>query len=533
MMIRSVVERRILLCVLLVLSLSAATAAQNPVDLIQTRNIKAEMFFLSADEMAGRKTASHEAQIAANYIASEFLRFGLKPMGDDGTYFQNFDLVTAWPDMPNMALVARRNGVEKSYQLNHDFDFSDLLESNNPTTVTGPLVFLGYGVNAPEYEYDDFSGIDLHGKIALVLTHEPQESDPNSRFKGKWNTIHAYDVYKYEQIRKAGAAALLIVHESTPHRPPDNPSAPHDWSIPTPLIALAGSTWDLPIFGITEATADELLSNSGKTIATLQKAIDQGFKPQSFPVAGVEITMKKALRDRQVVRARNVIALLEGSDPKIKDEYVVISGHYDHMGIVQGRIYRGADDNASGTIGVLESARAYTQGKVRPRRSIIFAAFDAEEAAMLGAEYFVENPVLPLAKAAANLNMDMIGRDENTPTWKLDPGQTSNSVNLVGTLYNPDLRRIIEKNNQTIGLQLDFKTDTSDPEQWFDRSDHIIFATKSIPMVLFNTGEHRDYHTENDTWDKINYPKLEKIIRLVFLTSVDVANSDSRPRFIP
>jgi Zn-dependent M28 family amino/carboxypeptidase len=513
--------------------LSVVAAAQRPVDLVQTNNIKAEMFFLSADEMAGRKTASHEAQIAANYIASEFLRFGLKPMGNDGTYFQNFDLVTAWPDKQNLALTARQNGVEKSYQLDHDFDFSNLLESNNPATATGPLVFLGYGVNAPEYGYNDFSGIDLHGKTALVLTHEPQESNPNSRFKGKWNTIHAYDVYKYEQIRKAGAAGLLIVRESTPHRPSDKPSAPHDWSMPTPLIALAGSMWDLPIFGVTEAAADELLASSGKTIASLQKTIDQSFKPQSFPVPGVEITMTKALKERQVVRARNVIALLEGSDPKLKDEYVVISGHYDHVGVVQGRIYRGADDNTSGTIGVLESARAYTQGKVRPRRSIMFIAFDAEEAAMLGSGYLAENPVLPLNKAVADLNMDMIGRDEDTPTWKLTTDQTNNSVNLVGTLYNPDLRRIIERNNQSIGLQLDFKTDTTDPEEWFDRSDQIVFATKSVPMVLFNTGEHRDYHTENDTWDRINYPKLEKIIRLVFLTSVELANSDARLRFTP
>jgi hypothetical protein len=513
--------------------LCVSAAAQRLVDLIQTSNIKAEMFFLSADAMAGRKTASHEAQIAANYIASEFVRFGLKPVGDDGTYFQNFDLVTAWPDKPNMALVARQNRTEKSYQLDHGFDFEDLVESNNPATVTGPLVFLGYGINAPEYGYNDFAGIDLRGKIALVLTYEPQQSDPNSRFKGKWNTIHAYDVYKYEQVRKAGAAGLLIVRQGTSHWPPDRPDAPHDWSMPSPLIALAGNTWDLPIFGITEATADELLANSGKTVATLQKAIDQGFKPQSFLVPKVEITMKKALKDRQVVHARNVIALLEGSDPKLKDEYVVISGHYDHMGIVQGRIYRGADDNASGIIGVLESARAYVHGKVRPRRSIMFIAFDAEEAAMLGSAYFARVPILPLDKAVADLNMDAIGRNEDTRNWKLTPGQTINSVNLVGTLYNPDLRRTIERNNQSIGLQLDFKTDTNDIEEWFDRSDQINFAIKSVPMVLFTTGEHRDYHTENDTWDKINYPKLEKIIRLVFLTSADVANSETRPRFTP
>ena len=514
--------------------LSISAVAQSPVDLIQTSNIKAEMVFLSSDAMAGRKTGSHEAEIAANYIASEFLRFGLKPMGDGGTYFQNFNLVSAWPDAPHMALTARRNGVEKSYRFDRDFDISDVLQSDNSATATGPLVFLGYGVNAPEYEYNDFSGINLHGKIALVLNHEPQESDPNSRFKGAWNTIHGYDVYKYEQVRKAGAAGLLIVKDGRPsHWPPDRPDAPHDWSTPTALIAFPSGTWDLPIFEVTKATADELLSHSGKTIAILQKRIDQSFKPQSFVVPGVQITMKKALKDRKVIRARNVIGLLEGADPKLKDEYVVISGHYDHMGIVQGRIYRGADDNASGTIGVLESARAYTQGKVRPKRSVMFIALDAEEAAMLGSEHFVENPVLPLDKAVADLNMDSIGRDEETRNWKVTPEQTHNSVNLVGTLYNPDLRQMIEKSNQLIGLQLDFKTDTSDREEWFDRSDQIIFATKSVPMVLFTTGEHRDYHTEQDTADRINYPKLEKIIRLVFLTSLDVANADSPPRFTP
>jgi hypothetical protein len=510
-----------------------AAVAQNPAGLIKTINIKAEMFFLSSDAMAGRKTGSREAEIAANYVASEFMRFGLKPMGDSGTYFQNFDLVSASPDKPEMALVVRQNGRQKPYQFDTDFDVSDILQSNNSATVTGPLVFVGYGVNAPEYGYNDFSGIDLRGKVALVLTHEPQQSDPKSRFKGKWNTIHAYDVYKYEQIRKAGAAGVLILKDTNSHWPVDDPGAPHDWSTTTPVLAPAWGRWDLPIFEVTETVANELLANSGKTIAALQKSIDQSFQPQSFLVPGVEITMKKSVKDRQTIRARNVIGLLEGSDPKLKSEYVVISGHYDHVGVVQGRIYRGADDNASGTIGVMEGARAFTQGEAQPRRSVLFVAFDAEEAAMLGSAYFVENPMLPLDKAVADLNMDMIGGDEDSQNWKLDPVQTRNSVNLVGTLYNPDLRRAIEKNNQSVGLQLDFKTDSNDVEEWFDRGDQIVFATKSVPMVLFNTGETRNYHTERDTWDKINYPKMEKIIRLVFLTAVDLANSDTRPRFSP
>src|SRR5262249_40457519 len=149
------------------------------------------------------------------------------------------------------------------------------------------------------------------------------------------------------------------------------PDAPHDWSTPTALFAFPSGTWDLPIFEVNRATADELLSSSGETIASLRKDIDQSFQPRAFVVPGIQITMNKVLKDRKAIRARNVIGLLEGSDGKLKDEYVVISGHYDHMGIVQGRIYHGADDNSSGTIGVIESARAYTQGKVRPRRSVM------------------------------------------------------------------------------------------------------------------------------------------------------------------
>ncbi len=516
---------------ILLLLIPVGLFAQQPVELIRANHLKADIFFLAADEMAGRKTASNEARIAANYAASEFLRLGLKPLGDNDTYFQTYDLVKAVQDDAAISLTAQFTGIEKTYQINHDFDPD--FSSNTSTIATAPVVFLGYGIGAPEYGYNDLSGIDLKGKIALILSHEPQEFDEHSKFKGKWNTLHAYGDSKFEVLRKAGAAGVLVIRESNPHRPPDKPSGPHDWDMTTPLYALAGRTLDFPIDDINEDVADELLATSGKTVASLQRAIDASFRPQSFVVPGVTVTIRKELKERQVVHGRNVIAMLEGSDPALKKEYVIVSAHYDHVGVVQGRIYRGADDNASGVAGVLEVARAYALGKVKPKRSVVFLLFDSEEEGLLGAFYYVSHPVLPLGQTVAVLNSDMIGRDENTPTWPNIAATSHNSVNLTGTLYSPDLRQVIERNNREIHLDLDFKTDGSDPEEWFDRSDHFPFAVNSVPMVLFTTGEHADYHTENDTWDKINYPKLEKIARLIFLSSVELANASGKPKFVP
>ena len=180
----------------------------------------------------------------------------------------------------------------------------------------------------------------------------------------------------------------------------------------------------------------------------------------------------------------------------------------------------------------MQIAKAYVQGGVRPKRSILFVVFEAEEEGLLGAAYYVRHPIFPLKNTAANLNMDMIGRDEDSPTWKTPADQNRNSVNVVGTLYNPALAKTIERSNREIGLKLDYKTDARDPESWFARSDHFPFAIEGVPMVLFNTGEHPDYHTEQDTPERINYPKMEKIVRLIFLTSLDVANAGERIPFV-
>ena len=503
--------------------------AQKPENLITQTDIKAQMYFLASDDMAGRDAGSLGGRIAANYIASEFARLGLKPAGDASTYFQKLELVRYDLDAGAMGMKAKINGVEKTFEFRKDFNWAR--QSGKTDTVSGGLVFVGYGVNAPEYGYNDFEGMDLNGKILLVLNGEPQGNDPDSKFKGKWGTIHGYAHYKMEQLRKTGAAGVLMVTVGPSARLPRKASGPTNGGAgPENLVSLNTNFWDIATFSIRPEVANQLLN--GLKIEDLAKEIDTDGRPHSQAIPDVTVTMNKAVKNSQVVASRNVVGMLEGSDPALKNEYVIVTAHYDHVGVMNGLIYRGADDNASGTIGVMQIAKAFMEGKVKPKRSILFAVFEAEERGLLGAAYYVEHPVVPLAQTVANLNMDMIGRDEDSPTWNTTPEQNTNAVNVVGTLYNPDLRRVIDVSNRNVDLKLDYKTDTQDKEGWFSRSDHFPFAIHGVPMVLFNTGENADYHTENDRPEKINYVKMTKIVKLVFLTAEDVANRRDRIAFV-
>ncbi len=532
---------RAFLCTALLACAGAALVAQSRppappgAALITAAGLKGDVFFLAADDMNGRDSLSHEGRIAANYIAAEFMRLGLEPIAS-GTYFQNFAMTVATVDRDRTALVVHWASVSKTFQFGHDFQF--IGQSNSPATVTGPVVFAGYGVSAPEYAYDDFAGLDMAGKIALVLTHEPQDQSADSAFKGKWNTIHAYNRYKIENIRRHGAAGILIVNEWTPHRPPMAPSGPRPANQPN--YALASGFLDIPVFTISREAADEILKSSNNTIDRLKESIDHTGHPasemltttspsgQQIPVV---VTMNKALNDRRVIETRNVVGLLEGTDPQLEAEVVAVTAHYDHIGVAGDRVYNGADDNASGTAGVLEIARAFAQSGVKPKRSVLFMVFEAEERGLLGAYQYAMTPLVPLKQTVAVLNMDMIGRDEDSPTWSTHPADNANGVNIVGTLYNPALRKLIEKENAGVGLKLDYKTDADDRESWFARSDHFPFAEHNVPMVLFNTGEHPDYHTEHDTWDRLDYPKMEKIVRLIYLSARDLADSNQKIAF--
>jgi hypothetical protein len=521
----------VLLALLFALPALSQQPKQQPTDLIRTTDLQADLFFLSSDALAGRQAGSLGDHIATDYVAAEFMRLGLKPVGDNGTYFQNMDLVYGDVDRDRTTLTGKIAGVAHTFALNQDFRW--VRSSLRPTAVCGSIVFAGYGIDAPEYSYNDLAGVDLKGKVALILPREPQASDPNSKFMGTWDTYHAFNWEKVEVLRKAGVAGLLIVQGAGPGREVKPIPASSQRSAGGPSIALAGQMWDLPVFTVQRQVADQFLAPSGKTVEMLQQEIDRTLHPDSFDVPQSSACLTKAYTNLETHNGRNVVGLLEGSDPRLQGQTIIVTAHHDHMGEIDGHIYHGADDNGSGTASVMRIAQAFVRGNVRPKRSILFMVYDGEERIFLGSYYYITHPLVPLNETVANFNMDMIGRDENEPNWPVPPDGNVNMVNVLGTRYNPGLSQIIANANRSQGLVLDHKMDTIDPDSLWSRSDHFWMATLHIPQVEFQTGLHPDYHTDNDTWQRINYNKLTKIARLVFLSVEDLANSGERVAFLP
>ncbi len=355
--------------------LAAALGAQDgrqAAGLIQPDDLKADIAFLASDDLRGRNSGSVEDHIAADFIASEFMRLGLQPVGDAGTYFQKMEIDTAEVDRDHTAFTAKIAGAEHAYRLGPDFRWAR--QSLRAGTACGPIAFAGYGISAPEYGYDDFASIDVKGKVLMVLAREPQADDPNSRFMGTWDTYHAFNWQKLEEARKRGAAGLLLVQDRVARAVKQTPAnSPRPTGQPD--FALAGEMWDIPTFTVARDVADELLAPTGKTTDALQAAIDRSLRPASLEVAASSACLTKAFRNFEAHQGRNVAALLEGSDPNLKAETILVTAHHDHMGEANGHIYHGADDNASGVAGMLAVARAFVRGHVRPKRSVLFVAY--------------------------------------------------------------------------------------------------------------------------------------------------------------
>ncbi|MGE3841654.1 MAG: M28 family peptidase [Vicinamibacterales bacterium] len=518
-----VLQRGLVAGIVLVLTIPAMLRA---LDDIQPDTLEAHTTFLASPLMGGRNTASLEGRIAANYVASHFERLRLLPVGDDRSWFQSFSLNRGWLNVDATALSARIVDTDETFELGRDFGFPQ--QSLRAAVVRAPLVFAGFAVDAPEYEYSDFKDIDVAGKVVLAFAEEPQQHDAGSRFKGRWPTLHSNYWHKAEQVRRTGAAGLLLIATNTQSGPRRQQSAVD--SQPSPLFAPSGDLWDLPVFIISPQAADRLLRVSGRTSQQIRDALDHTGRPASFDLPNVVVTMRKNVMDVETLQARNVVAVLAGADPVRRREHVVVAAHYDHLGSFGDTVFPGADDNASGVAALLEIARALAEGPT-PRRSVIFIAFDGEERGLLGSFHYVSHPITALSDTVAMVNLDMIGGDEDSPTWKTPSVDNRNRVNVVGTVYSPDMRRVVEASNESIGLALDFKTDDADPEGWFGRSDHFAFATKSVPIVLFNTGEHPDYHSERDTTATLNHAKQARIARLALATVRRLANDDPPPAF--
>ncbi len=448
---------------------------------------------LAAPEMAGRATGSPGMERAARFIASEFERAGLAPGGDAGSYFQGFDVVTGIHLGEGNRLRLQPGERAEEYQIGRDFtpfSFSDSGE------VHGEVVFAGYGITAPELQYDDYAGLEVTGKIVLLLSGEPRERDTESPFRRPEAYRYTEVRYKVLNAREHGARGVILV---------TNPLAQGDE--PERLFAFRGVT-SVSQSGILAVNAlrsvpETILAGTGRSLREVQQAIDRTLAPQSFPVPGVQVEIAVRLITEHG-QAWNVIGVLRGTDPELRDQAVVVGAHYDHLGhggetslapSRYGEVHPGADDNASGVAGVIGLAREFaaTGGA---RRTVVFVAFAGEEMGLLGSAQYVGRPTVPLERTVAMFNMDMIGRlREGLYVFGVDTGK--------------EFRETLEMANRDTALQLRFGGDGYGP------SDHTPFYAKDRPVLFFFTGPHEDYHRPSDTPDKINARGMEQVVRLI------------------
>ena len=521
-------------------------SSQSPIapktDAITAARMRADLEFLSGDGFRGRLTNTPENALALEWMKARFQRLGLKPMGANGTYFLPYDLSIGSLGAGN-ELTITSGGAASRYTVANGFYPH---RYSAATTASGDVVFAHFGIRAPALGYDDLTG-DVRGKILLVLDHEPGENDSTSVFDGVVTSEYTNPLKKALAAQAAGAAGVLVVTDVQNHQAPQNfenalraywPETPPRF-LPYTLAAWANRL-TIPVGQISVAVADSLVRGTGKSLLELGRSSEsvRGSATQALP--GVRATLTTVVV-RTAVPDRNVVAAIEGSDPRLKDEWIVITGHVDHNGAVGDTIFHGADDNGSGAVALLAIAEAYAEAAAsgrRPKRSVLFLATNSEERGpLMGSWGYTEAPSVPLEKTAAMLNMDMIGRNEEVPEnggarFRGLPVQSSasneNSVTLLGWSRS-SLTADVERANARYKLTLKKNYDNN-VSQLIRRSDSWPFLQHGVPAIWFHTGLHPDYHLVTDQADRINYPKMERIARLVHQTSWDLANAATRPR---
>jgi Zn-dependent M28 family amino/carboxypeptidase len=486
---------------------AAATAAlpselKPSLDSLSADTIMQHTKALSSDEYEGRGPGTKGEELTVNYLTEQFKRLGLKPGNPDGTYVQKVPLV-GFTGQPTVSLTA--GGKKIDLRFPQDYVAVSRRFVPESKVENSDIVFVGYGVVAPEYGWDDYKGVDVRGKTIVMLINDPavpDASDPKKlderMFKGRAMTYYGRWTYKYEIASEKGAAAAIIIHEEGPAGYPfevvSGSWSRENFDIQNPdknMSRVAVESW------IHLDRAKELLTAGGQDFDTLKKAaISKDFKPVPLN-AKASFEIKNTLRE---INSQNVVAKLEGSDAKLKDEYVVYTAHWDHLGrdpkLAGDQIFNGALDNASGTAALLEIAEAFSKLPRPPKRSVLFLAVTAEEKGLLGAKYYATNPLYPANRTLANINMDGVNQ------W----GRTRDIV-MVGD-DNSTLIDILRETAQAQGRAV--KPDPEPEKGFFYRSDHFEFAKVGIPALYTDSGTEyvgkdeaysqrkRDEYTKND-----------------------------------
>lgn len=467
---------------------------------ITTADLKKHLNIIAGAEMEGRDTPSPGLEKAAEYIESRFWSFGVKP-GNNGSYRQYYDLEKDSASTLSLHIAGTDLTPGKDFSpwlqmpQNADLDFSE-------------YIFVGYGI--VDESRDDYKDADVNGKLVVLLNGQPEGFTTNKPRRQS----PAFTANKIANAKNKGAAAVLIISEELPSQQMLNNAYR-----PRPNAAAQQENSAIPVFYIN----DNIVSKTGKNIKQIKELIGSRIiDPVVTPVR----TAIRYASGKKIATVSNVVGIVEGSDKK--DECLFITAHYDHVGIDnKGNIYYGADDDGSGTVAVIDMAEAFAKAKKEgkgPRRTVVFMLVSGEEKGLWGSEHYAENPVYPLEKTTANLNIDMIGRID-TERMLAD---TLNYVYVVGhNKLSTDLPKINEEmNNKYTKLVLDYKfDDPNDPNRIYYRSDHYNFAKKGVPVLFFYDGMLKaDYHKPTDTVDKINFPLLAKRAQMIFYTAWEMAN---------
>jgi aminopeptidase YwaD len=461
-------------------------------------SLRSHARYLASTELTGRAVDTPGIKLARDYIAKEFVRYGLAPGGDNGTYFQAFDVATG------VALKQPTRLALGDAALNVETDWIPLGLSASGK-AEGEVVFAGYGITAKDYGYDDYAGLDVKGKIVLALRYEPPPLNEKSPFqKPPRYSTHAALRAKANNARDHGAIGMILVDLN------------HAGGEQKELISMRSSLWrggnSIVAAQVKRRHVETWLAPHAVSLSALKDKIDRVEKPASITLPKLKVSLSVTLEEiRQ--QTENVIGVLPGSEVNLRRENVVIGAHYDHIGYghfgtrdssTEGEIHHGADDNASGTAVLLQLAERMSRGAAKPARTIIFAAFSAEELGLHGSRHYVNHPPFPLGSTKAMLNLDMVGRLRD------------NRLTVFGTNSAKEAGAIVVDAARDLGLEVR-------QSDGIGRSDHMSFYNKKIPVLHFFTGTHPDYHRPSDTWDKLNYEGMAKITDLILMTTRKIA----------
>ncbi len=533
--------------------------------------------YLASDELEGRGIGTKGIDAAAEYLAGEFEKLGLKTQWFDGQPFQTFSVnsTTELGEKKNNRLTltgpAEGEGKPQKFELKLDEEFSPLAVGGSGK-FDAPMVFAGYGITAEDLEYDDYDGIDAKGKIVVMLRKEPQQANPHSKFNGTKASEHATFRRKVANAFEHEAAGVIIVNDNfdlvarskaerkrltdamqrlndlhTRYAEIEDPSDDQFNKHVEEVAKLSkqinesaekiqqkqfdqivkfreagvGNRKTMPVFFVERAKIEPVVQAAlGKSLAEIETAIDADLKPQSGALDGWKANGQAEVITRKA-EIKNVVGVLEGEGP-LAEETVIVGAHYDHLGMGGAgtfapwtvAVHNGADDNASGTAALLEVARQLAASEKKPRRRIVFIAFSGEERGLLGSAHYVKNPRFPLASTVAMINMDMVGRLKD------------NKLIVQGIETAKEFDVMMDRLNE------EYKFEITPKAGGYGPSDHASFYPKKIPVMHLFTGTHKDYHRPSDDWDKVNIEGMRRIAGMVTDITLEIANADTRPEYV-